>query len=231
MANKKRFYRAEKPEQLQMFMTAREIEAKYQPLDADRHEMNDYPSTRTGGTLPTDYSSLNTPGGRERFNTYTRASGGKLKARPSRRMVWDDNKVETDDQLWDRKSDEAYNEIEVSLPRGGETTQRPMTTGGRSNISRWTYQTDTTDPGAYTERRAGYWRPDQGGSLGESIERTGVQKPISLGETIGSQGKPEIVGGHHRLAVMRNLNPDQYLPVVHHRSILHAKNDRGYKYS
>ena len=36
--------------------------------------------------------------------------------------------------------------------------------------------------------------------------------------------RPDFVaGGHHRIAVMRNLNPDQYMPVMHVRSVGEAQ--------
>lgn len=90
-----------------MFMSANEITARYQPLDADREE--------DGWSGP-----------------------------------------ETNDELWERKANEAWDE-----------------------------------------------------GLAQGIIEHGVKKPVSLGQAVGSEGKPQIVGGHHRLAVMREESPDE----------------------
>jgi CBS domain containing-hemolysin-like protein len=44
-------------------------------------------------------------------------------------------------------------------------------------------------------------------------------------------GKPEVVGGHHRLAVMQFDRPDDLIPVLHHRDIFEAKTSREYRYT
>jgi hypothetical protein len=130
---------------------------------------------------------------------------------------------ETDEQLWDRKLDEAYDSDYSPLPakRANSFTMRSQTTGGRTNQP---LGTDTAN--TYGQPRGAHQRHDWDTTLGESIERTGVQKPIHLGRTIGSQGKPEIVGGHHRMAVMRNLNQDQLMPVLHHTDLYGARSSQ-----
>lgn len=103
-----------------MFMSANEITARYQPLDADREE--------DGWSGP-----------------------------------------ETNDELWERKANEAWDE-----------------------------------------------------GLAQGIIEHGVKKPVSLGQAVGSEGKPQIVGGHHRLAVMREESPDELMPVLHYRDLSQA---------
>lgn len=49
--------------------------------------------------------------------------------------------------------------------------------------------------------------------LEKDIKKNGIQVPISLGYEYGSQMKPTIWGGHHRLAVARDINPDMEVPV------------------
>ena len=214
-------YRAEKPEQLKMFMSTREIEARWQPLDGDRQEVyGGGGETRTGGTLPesqyaTDRLSRKnwyTPGGRERAWT----TGGDHLSRS--RVIKED--IETDEELWDRKADEAYDPEYSPLPakRANSFTLRPNTTGGRSNVP---MSTDTAN--TYGQPQGTHFRHDYETTLGESIEREGVKYPVHLGQKKGSQGKPQVVGGHHRMAVMRNLNQDQLIPVLHHQDLMHAR--------
>ena len=64
--------------------------------------------------------------------------------------------------------------------------------------------------------------------LTDSILEEGVKKPVSLGFSTGSTGKREVVGGHHRLAVMREESPDEYIPVVHYPNFYQAKSDPKY---
>lgn len=49
--------------------------------------------------------------------------------------------------------------------------------------------------------------------LEKDIKKNGIRVPISLGYEYGSQGKPQIWGGHHRLAVAHSINPDMEVPV------------------
>lgn len=107
-----------------MFMTAREITAQYQPLDADRNRTYDDRGLRTG---------------------------------------WED-----DAQVWDRKN--AESEVLV----------------GRQAVS-----------------------------LSARVLRDGVRSPVILGSAPGTQGKPQVVSGHHRIAIMNEHQPDDLIPVQH----------------
>lgn len=52
-------------------------------------------------------------------------------------------------------------------------------------------------------------------SLYESIKREGIKTPLSIGRS-PFESKPILVDGHHRLAVSRHLNPNQFLPLEYH---------------
>jgi hypothetical protein len=110
---------------------------------------------------------------------------------------WNDH-PETDDQLFDRKYEEAH-------------------------------ETDDFDSGH---------------TLADSVRWDGVRNPISLQvaqekpahrfdlptPTVGSLGKPQILGGHHRLAVMDRHRPDDLMPVAHFEDALQAHKSLGAKY-
>lgn len=51
-------------------------------------------------------------------------------------------------------------------------------------------------------------------SLADSIEQEGVKHPALLGpyKSPGRTGKPQVVGGHHRIAA---ANDDSFIPVIH----------------
>jgi hypothetical protein len=64
-------------------------------------------------------------------------------------------------------------------------------------------------------------------TLYEDIKAHGVSHPIALGQHESPSGRPSLAGGHHRVAVMAHLNPDQLLPVVHVKDVREA-NEEGY---
>lgn len=54
-------------------------------------------------------------------------------------------------------------------------------------------------------------------SLYEHVASHGVEGPIPLQSGgVGSLGKPQLLGGHHRVASQHHINADQFMPVVHH---------------
>ena len=75
--------------------------------------------------------------------------------------------------------------------------------------------------------------------LAQDIIDEGVKKPVSLGMERGLEGKPQVVGGHHRLAVMAEESPHELMPVLHYQSFGHAqrqsqdaiKGRGGYRYT
>lgn len=72
-------------------------------------------------------------------------------------------------------------------------------------------------------------------SLADSIRQHGVEKPITLeapkwsAQYDGSQGKPQILGGHHRYAVMREERPNDLMPVTFRNDFWEAKSDKDYR--
>ena len=134
-------------------------------------------------------------------------------------------------------------------PREGQGTYRTSRTDGASNLM-------NIGPRADADRRAGrevkpYYRgftdrkeraapetDDQlwqrklaestKSGLTQGIRERGVEMPVMLAtETQGRMGKPNIAGGHHRVAVMNNLNPDQLMPVMPVNHVLGAHTEEG----
>ena len=170
--------RSGKPEQLRMFMSAREITHEYAPNEPDRnwHGTSFGVREAIGGA----WVKAKTEGfgrGTERsertdqgLNFMNPNTGPRYLRGPKRTKA----APETDTQLYARKKKEAYH------PAGGQ-------------------------------------------SLGTDIEKHGVEKPIALGQHESPSGRPSLAGGHHRVAVMRHLNPDQLLPVLHVQDVFEAK--------
>lgn len=68
-------------------------------------------------------------------------------------------------------------------------------------------------------------------TLFESVKRDGVKNPVSLQfKDLAVLGKPQILGGHHRLAVAHEYRPDEFVPVEHFEDTQAAKNSLGRKY-
>jgi hypothetical protein len=70
-------------------------------------------------------------------------------------------------------------------------------------------------------------------SLRDALLQDGVKNPISLQadqEQTGSHWKPEILGGHHRVAVMSEHKPDVLMPVEHFEDINDAQRSLGKRY-
>lgn len=75
---------------------------------------------------------------------------------------------------------------------------------------------------------------DYHSTLAESIARRGVENPISLQfrataikENIG---RPQVLGGHHRVAIAAENHPNDLLPVEHFASMTHAQKILGVRY-
>lgn len=179
------------PQQLRMFMTAREITGSYRPNEPDRlfHGTKVSVSSARGVRLPggPDPRAGEWTGRDERtdnvINNFKPDPSGKY--RPQRPTGVDIKgpwaQPETDEQMYARKLSEATNTKRGKVVGVGRTQSIP--------------------------------------TLTEDIKSHGVQTPIALGHEAGT-GRPDFVaGGHHRLAVMQHLNPDQLLPVVHVRSV------------
>ena len=70
-------------------------------------------------------------------------------------------------------------------------------------------------------------------SLYEHVSKHGVENPISLQadhSRTGLLGKPEVFGGHHRLAVMSRIRPHALMPVEHFENYVEAQRSLGDRY-
>lgn len=242
---------------LKMFMTAHEITSRYQALDADREEVEGGSYTRTDQKTwePGSTGYGDTSGGREYRRSVRPMSGGKYGYVGRQRIQSDpyDPPSESDDELFDRKYEEAsMSRSEYADMHGGTFKQRYQSPGGGTHGSdsagRYKYR-DTAGntrvdsrgnpqsgryvgPSGNSDSSGTYhaheesWQPfDQKPdlSLAEHIEAHGVTEPVRLGQQFGSMGMPQIAGGHHRIAVMRQDNPHGLMPVIHDESIQGAR--------
>jgi hypothetical protein len=203
-------------EQLQMFMTPREIHAKYQGLDADLMDYSEQGEERFGTASA---SRANSSGGFDSgyhyqgwgvapTNTrtyYQSRTGGKYRQEP-----------ETHAQMWDRKLEESQ-----EMGKHGQHE-------GHGRYDRDPYASAHTGGGSGGSSGGGSdWEPPEHEyeSLYDSVARKGVMAPVHLGTFggVGSQGLREIVGGHHRIAAATDVAPDQPIPVMHHEDIWGAR--------
>jgi hypothetical protein len=126
-------------------------------------------------------------------------------------------------------ADRAYNQ--GPIPRGGEGTDRPRRTdmgyndqapeGGRGLMMKpyiRRMKDFRAEPVADTWQRKAQEANESG--LTESIHQHGVVYPVTLGDVPGLEGKPQITGGHHRIAGAEQAGGEQYLQVIHHRGLV-----------
>lgn len=69
--------------------------------------------------------------------------------------------------------------------------------------------------------------------LVDDLSDEGVKNPVSLQadrQRTGYLDKPEILGGHHRVAVMERLRPNELMPVEHFDNYLQAQRSLGDRY-
>ena len=75
--------------------------------------------------------------------------------------------------------------------------------------------------------------PNEHRSLKDALLQDGVRNPISLqadANKVGLGGKPQILGGHHRVAVMYEHKPDSLMPVAHFNTVVEAVRSLGRNY-
>lgn len=271
-------------DQLKAFMTPREIEREWQPLDGDRHDgyaltsgTNDpRAGMETRRAQRSDSVDNIYLGRRTATGAVTNAAGNKRQKmvfkRPSSTSP---NGTliaggESTPDLWDRKYEEATeappsgqydfeDEAVYRTPHGHETsaeghytlktvpgakTRNKMT--GRDGEIGW-YRSTGRVPGAKggptinTRRREETWvdhelisESSPHNTMVDSIIGEGIKSPIRLGLKTGSEGKPQLAGGHHRMAVARVHAPDKLAPVLYHKDIFEARSSNtthSYKYT
>ena len=234
-------------EQLKMFMTPREIMGQYQALDGDRRSEGDHLYTaRSQNTEGMDNYPRKNADGVPFPDMVTSARPGADPEKP----YWYMPAPESDEHLYARKLEEAkmppedYQEVHRG---GGSSSGRPSSdmsmgiwdrsdapepyTAGHTATYEYNMEQFVQDRQDSIWNKQAAYDEKQGGSLYDSIASEGARSPVRLGRTIGSKGKPQIVGGHHRLAAQADINQDQFMPVLHHEDIGSAKNDPYYKYT
>ena len=222
-------------EQLKLLMTPREIMSKYQPLDGDRMEKNEhgyYEHVRGGmGDTSGTFRSHNTRGD----SNYTRSGDttSPYKYNPG---------GETDEELWSRKLEESrMPKADYLRAIGGSEYVREKEpgytdaqehvgdrdgypeyhTGGTNTYDEALESFDNRVAKEYDNRVHDYYSYDN--TLHSKIKSEGVQNPVHLGQTKGMHGKPQIVGGHHRIAASMDIAPDNLIPVLHAKDIKEAR--------
>jgi hypothetical protein len=264
-------------EQLKAFMTPKEIHAKWQGLDADRQDTENWEggtwegtytpkSWATGKTQPEDssnigshtyekaerrYRGIHSGAGGSDTGTIRRTRGGgkyRLHDRGSGESGQEDM-----DEMWERKLQETK-----QFPPGGQHEEYgspdPHKAAHSEGNTMGTYEGEATvRPGEHMPRSSAWNRhyareqshedrrmeqddakqARRGDSMYDSIAEKGVLGPIRLGRQLGEEGKPQIVGGHHRLAAATDIDPDRLVPVLHDESIWDAQHPpkRGYPYA
>lgn len=269
----------ERPEQLQMFMTPREIMSRYRPLEGDRYENSEGESWYDRQYLTGTNASRNQFGNENYSNPRSGTEHNYVRSSAGRR--------ESDEELWERKEEEAYDAYGYQGKYGNPFSESQATIEPHSTFRTRDTQDKTLPKGRVTEaayhvvkrdtqgeikgytweheREQKYEHPGRQGlwggteSLGEALEthgfnweqhtsgpRAGTPKyGISLQfqhEGLGEvesqrsrynnpdiEDKPQILGGHHRMAVMRKIGPDTPLPVMYFRNLAHAQSTKGYK--
>jgi len=255
-------------EQLKMFMTPREIHAKYQPLDADREETTsdryweptNSPVSTMGNTNIKIPEAVHQAGSAsewpQAWEWARRRHGDDLKN--FSHMHGEDYHTESDSELWSRKLDESqlappeYSEMhgggrtqEAGPPGFGtmveQASRKPPEAPGRVDRKLTTQEWEDHDDAVasyddYIARKmdsaAGKFNEKYGWdapSLYDFTASHGVEKPVHLGTDarLGSEGKPQIFGGHHRIAAMTHINQDQLIPVLHHEDFQEARWDQN----
>lgn len=233
--------------QLPMFMSAREIKTQYQPLEGDRQEHYDWregePTFRSRNTAGQSNAAIKSADA-----GWLRRRGGVETGMKHYRVGHD----ESDEQLWNRKLEESqlsrgeYEEVhggggssasqgtpgyETIMDRAGRSA--PFTPSTDAGTRTWESHQDRVDEyvGEKVEqhREQRYWR-DQG-SLYDTMY--GAMQPggegfkgvihLGTGGPHGSSDKPQVFGGHHRIAAMNDIQPDRLLPVIHNRQFAEAR--------
>jgi hypothetical protein len=238
--------------QFQMFMTPREIRSKWQALDGDRQEAYDERAGELTNRSQTTGGGSNFTINTGRRKELARWHGGASQVEGYTHERTEGSEMETDDQLFARKLDEAQMDpVEYREVHGGETKEPPgwntlaqrsdapsevkrqaagnysQRTGEGSNT--WAERNDEAQDWVMQRQQEHEEDRDYGPSLHDRIRAEGVQKPVHLSYgQLGSYGKPEIVGGHHRLAVQHDIDPDQPIPVAHWQNIWEAKQSKTY---
>lgn len=228
-----------KPQQLPMFMSQREIMAKYQPLDGDRQEVYD---EREGEVTGRAYTTIGNANPRirtsDRDAPFLKRQDPELVAQSSHYR--DFGQTESHEQMMARKLDESKMDYEEYADVHSGGTMKHATPGWDTMMggsSAPVYQSGHTGTYEFEEQNhldnklnEHYQKAQGRGSLFDDLAHD--MRPGGEGFTglvhlatgqFGSAGKPEIAGAHHRLAALGEIAPDRLLPVIHHNRMVDAR--------
>lgn len=231
-------------EQLPMFMTAREIKTQFAPLDGDRLDVQeDEAFPRQGAATHRMARTDGSPNGirpPDPRQGQLNPKGEVMNLPRFRRGTWPEEHEETDDQLWSRKLAESKMTRRERLEDQGETAATPDIPFDFSPTPVPRIRGEGSD--TYFERndenyyeRGESWQDKQREQLDSTLysHLSSGQFPgvVSLGHAANvdlhgnqwGENAKQVVGGHHRVAAMSEIAPDQLLPVEHFNTITEAQ--------
>ena len=97
-----------------------------------------------------------------------------------------------------------------------------------TNLELWTRKLDEARNSNFNPRENKFGLTSAR-SLSESIKERGVQNPISL-QLFDKPGSSQILGGHHRVAIMAAEHPTKLMPVEFFPTWQAAKDTKGPNY-
>ena len=241
------------PGQFEMFMSPRRIRQNYQALEGDRQETYDSRGGEMTKRPETTGGSANIVMNEDERSRQARWHGGKSQIEDYKYVRREGEHSESDDELFERKLDESHmSPSEYREMHGGTADEPPgwdtlgLRRSAPSMVQRWAQGEVSRPPGVGTNTQAeredeGYayverkqeehaMEQDYGPSLHQRIRDEGVLSPIHLSyDQMGhTYGKNQIVGGHHRLAVAEDIDPDQEIPVQHWKNFHEARTSGRY---
>lgn len=108
--------------------------------------------------------------------------------------------------------------------------QLPMFMSGREIAD--TFQAGEGDkrPGESSDETFGHkFQEARHEGLADQIATEGVKQPIEITHEVGTEGRKQILDGHHRAAVARVADPDRLVPVLHHETEVDAVNPKHWR--
>jgi hypothetical protein len=183
-----------------MFMTPREIKSQFAPLEADKHEVFE----ADGERMETDQELYGRKLDEAKMSVadrYEHDGGSEFKG-PDIETLYDNIQGTGPRRLpgeGTTEHDERYNEWADS--RVDSAVNR---FNNYANTSLYDHMKTNPMPGTI--------------HLGHEANQTWAGDPDP------SQSPKQVVGGHHRLSVQFDQNPDQLIPVTHHVNLRTAQN-------
>lgn len=244
------------PQQMKMLMSASEIMRDYQPLEGDRQGAYDDRegelTNRSRMTPDSDGRVLTNPRIPSNDQTWLKNRWGSTNVSEATHYRGY-SPMESDKQLWARKLDESqmpadeYAEVHMGGMMHDNRTPGWETLMGRSSAPQASYHTGRTesydqaqyDQADYVQRKQDEHHWNSNDSLYDRLSHAmrpggeGFTGHINLGTQFGDSGKPQVLGAHHRIAAMNDIDSERLLPVIHSQTIMDARNmgSVGWKYT